>query len=88
MCLATDLPTHTEVVVEHPIWRILEHQGRSLKWLAARTGYSEDLVIFVKTGRRNASVEFRAKCAAALDLPEWSLFADPTGANAEPMAVA
>lgn len=64
--------------MEHPIWAVMEHQGRSLRWLAARTGYSEDLIIFVKTGRRRATPEFRAKCSQALDLPEPVLFAGTT----------
>lgn len=61
---------------QHPIWGILEHQGRSLKWLARRIERSEDLVLFVKTGRRNATNEFRQRCSGALDLPESALFHD------------
>jgi hypothetical protein len=63
-------------VDDHPLWTILAHQGRSLAWLARRTGYSEQLVRSVSCGRRNASHEFRAKCADALDLPEFVLFHD------------
>lgn len=58
----------------HPIWTVLEYQGRTLAWLAQRTEYSENLVISVKVGRRRATPDFRAKCAAALDLPEHLLF--------------
>lgn len=62
--------------MDHPIWSVLEHQGRSLRWLARRTGYSEDLMTFVKTDRRRATAEFRQRCATALDIPEALLFTD------------
>ena len=60
--------------MDHPIWAVLNHQGRSLRWLARRTGYSEDLLLAIKAGRRNATAEFRARCADRLDLPEDLLF--------------
>lgn len=64
-----------------PIWGIMEHQGRTLAWLARRTGYSHTHVKNVKGGHQNASAEFRRRCAAALDIPEKYLFQpDPADA--------
>ncbi len=57
-----------------PIWRVLEHQGRSLKWLAERTGYAHQYVRKMKIGLAPISLEFRERCAAALDLPLDVLF--------------
>lgn len=57
-----------------PIWAVLKHQGRSLKWLARRTGYSYPHVKGVANGQQNVSDEFRRRCAAAMDLPESVLF--------------
>lgn len=59
---------------QHPLWSILDHQGRSLAWLARRTEYSEQSVRSIACGRRNATDEFRLRCAKALDLPEHVLF--------------
>jgi hypothetical protein len=61
--------------MDYQLWQILEHQGRTLRWLARRTGYSEDLLTAIRTGRRNATAEFRARCVDKLDLPEDVLFA-------------
>lgn len=60
--------------MDHPIWSILEHQERTLRWLGRRTGFSEDLVYAVKMKRRRASPAFRARCAEVMDLPEAVLF--------------
>lgn len=67
--------------MEHPIWHVLEHQGRTLAWLSRRTGYSQSRIWAVKGGEV-ASPEFRAKCAIALDIPEHLLFR-PSAATAE-----
>jgi hypothetical protein len=60
--------------IDHPIWRILEHQGRSLRWLAQKAAVSEALVLSVKAGRRPATEDFRRRCVDALDLPGDTLF--------------
>lgn len=74
---------------EHPVWRIMEHQQRTLIWLARRTGYSHSHVKCVKSGQWPASAEFRRKCSWALDLPEDMLFLPaPTEEHAEPVQVA
>lgn len=65
----------------HPIWAILEYQSRTLAWLARRTGYSEQTVRSISCGRRGASRDFRARAAAALDLPESVLFHDGSSAS-------
>lgn len=78
--------TIRERLLEHPIWRVIEHQGRTLRWLARRTGYSEDLLLSVKAGRRKASSDFRTKCALALDIPEALLFL--SGSVTEPTETA
>lgn len=60
--------------MEHPLWTVLDHQGRSIRWLSRRTKLSEDLFLSVKAGRRRATEDFRQRCADALDLPESVLF--------------
>lgn len=57
-----------------PIWGILDYQGRSIVWLAQRTGYSEVMVRHVKIGIAAPSRQFRERCSTALDLPENVLF--------------
>lgn len=71
-------------MAEHPIWRILDHQGRKLLWLARKTGYSESHVRAIRSGAFPASEGFRKRCAEALDLPADVLF-HPRGA--EPIGV-
>jgi hypothetical protein len=60
----------------HRLWEILDHQGRTLAWLAARTEYSQSHIWAMKGGRFPPSEEFRRRCVTALDLPEWVLFTD------------
>ncbi len=69
----------------HPIWRILNHQGRTLSWLAERTGYSPAFVRGMKIGQWPISEAFRQKAAVALDLPIDVLF---LSASPEPAEVA
>lgn len=64
----------TAAAVAHPLWAVLAHQGRSLQWLARRTGYSESHVWAIKGGRSGPTPAFRARCAEAFDLPEFVLF--------------
>jgi hypothetical protein len=59
----------------HPLWDVLDHQGRSQLWLARRTGYSIPRIKALKAGAR-PTAKFRAACAEALDLPEHVLFHD------------
>ncbi|MBX6770853.1 MAG: helix-turn-helix transcriptional regulator [Chloroflexi bacterium] len=56
------------------IAEILEHQGRTMTWLAKRTGYSRWHVNRVVNGAEPPSPRFRAECARALDIPEHLLF--------------
>jgi hypothetical protein len=67
---------------DYPLWTILDHQGRSIRWLARRAEVSEDLLLSVKSGRRRATDAFRMACARALDLPIGVLFGEPVGAVA------
>ena len=60
--------------MEHPLWHVLEHQGRKLWWLAQRTGYSESHLWALKAGKFPCTPDFRQKAAKALDLPEHVLF--------------
>ena len=55
--------------MDDPIWEILDHQGRSLKWLARRTGYSYAHVKGVAAGQARITPEFRERCAEAFDVP-------------------
>lgn len=63
--------------MDEPIWTILEHQGRSLKWLANRTEYSYSYVNQVRTGHVPLSEAFKRKCVWAMDLPRDVLFLLP-----------
>ncbi len=56
------------------VWEVLEHQGRRIRWLARATGFSEDLLLSIKAGRRRASPRFRERCALVLGVPESLLF--------------
>lgn len=59
----------------HPIYRVLQAQGRKGSWLAAKTGVSQSYVSLMIRGKRPAYPEFRAACAAALGgLPVEVLF--------------
>lgn len=68
---------------DYALWRVLEHQGRSLKWLAGRmrkpdgSSYTPDYVRLVKAGLKPASREFRKRASEALDIPEEVLFCLP-----------
>ena len=61
-----------------PIWAVLEHQGRNLKWLARVTGYKYSYVRALACGVHPPSGEFRRRCAKALDMPESLLFLPAT----------
>jgi transcriptional regulator with XRE-family HTH domain len=72
--------------VRDRIWEIMRHQRRGYLWLAGRTGYSHSHIKAVASGVQQATPEFRAKCAFALDLPESFLFhaaRAPEGAAAQ-----
>lgn len=56
------------------LWSILEHQGRTITWLARTTGFSEDLFLSIKCGRRRATPKVRRACEIALGIPEAVLF--------------
>lgn len=80
----------------HPIWDILRHQGRSLKWLADRSEYNPKYVRGIACGWFPAAAEFRQKCARVMDLPESVLFlpappstgaSDSTGTLGEPTPI-
>jgi transcriptional regulator with XRE-family HTH domain len=68
-----------------PIWAILAEQGRTYRWLARKTGLEVGTVRAIACGVRNATPEFRRRCADALDLPEWVLFGQ-CGASLEAAA--
>ena len=57
-----------------PIWEIMEHQGRTLEWLARRTGVPSSSVRKFKCGAAQPPASFRAACAKVLDIPEHVLF--------------
>lgn len=59
----------------YQLWRILELQGRSMKWLARSTRYSAIHVYHIKWGDRQASREFQARCEAVMGIPRSILFA-------------
>lgn len=58
----------------HPVEEVLRQRERSIRWLAAKVGYSDSLVWRVLRGQRRASPELRRRIAAVLDLPESVLF--------------
>lgn len=70
--------------MEHPIWTVMEHQGRTLAWLARRIGYSHSHVKNVRSGGAIATANFRERCAQALDLPENVLFFDSRRTDGAP----
>ena len=59
---------------KYPLWGIMQHQGRSGRWLARVTGFSASYVSLIATGRRPAPDDFRRSAALALGLPEDTLF--------------
>lgn len=63
--------------VDYPLWRILDHQGRSLKWLASRMGYGYNYVRQVRAGVHPVTEEFRQRAAQVMDLPDEVLFILP-----------
>lgn len=52
----------------------LKEQQRSQAWLARRIGCSRALVCRVMNGERQPTHEFRIRAAAALGLPQETLF--------------
>lgn len=65
-----------------PIWAVLREQGRNLKWLARRMGYSHGYVRGVACGMDPVTAAFRQRAANALDLPVGVLFSSPrSGTN-------
>jgi len=62
------------VSTTEPIWSILEHQGRTMRWLADRIDYSISYVKQFKYGQIELTDEFKKRCARALDLPVEVLF--------------
>jgi hypothetical protein len=50
------------------------HQGRSLTWLADKTGYSYEHVRQLASGAYEVTAAFRMRCAFVFDLPEDLLF--------------
>ncbi|MGQ9676851.1 MAG: hypothetical protein ACUVX1_14405 [Chloroflexota bacterium] len=59
---------------DFPLWAILRKEGRSIAWLADRTGYSRWHVYQVRRGQAAATGEFRRACAEVMGLPEACLF--------------
>lgn len=57
-----------------PVWEVLIEQGRSLKWLARKMGYSHGYIRNVKAGFEPPSPAFRHRAARAFNLPESILF--------------
>lgn len=58
----------------HPISNILRERGWSGQTLARSAGFSNQLVSQVLRGQVRPSARFMAACAAALNMPEDSLF--------------
>lgn len=57
-----------------PLWRILERQGRSVKWLAERMGLTYQHVRLVSGGFRKPNDRFRREAARVMEIPEDILF--------------
>lgn len=74
--------------LEHPIWRVLEHQRRTIRWLAATIRKSENLLYQIRMGTKPASPAVRAACAEALGIPEDLLFHPAPPATQQPAEVA
>lgn len=56
------------------IERILDQQGRTIAWLARRTGVSVSYAWRMLRGERAITAEFRTAAAEALGVPEDILF--------------
>lgn len=54
--------------------RVLEQQGRTIAWLARKTGISVAYAWRMLKGERPVTAEFRAGAAEALGVPEDILF--------------
>jgi transcriptional regulator with XRE-family HTH domain len=57
-----------------PTERILEQQGRSIAWLARKSGVSVSYAFRMLRGERPLTAEFQARAAEALGVPEDILF--------------
>lgn len=62
----------------------LEHQERSARWLARKTGVDPSLVHRILLGERRPSPVFRQKAAEALGIPETLLFPEAPSAPEVP----
>lgn len=58
----------------YPLFAILQAEGRHMRWLAERIGYSHQHVRNVAAGQYPASARFRAACAREMGRPEGELF--------------
>ena len=58
----------------HPIWALLDAEGRRLEWLARQAGYTPEYVSRVKNGRVPLTGPFRARCAEVLGRTDSELF--------------
>jgi transcriptional regulator with XRE-family HTH domain len=56
------------------IERVLAQQGRTMSWLARKTGVSVSYAWLMLRGKRPLTDEFRARSAEALGVPEDILF--------------
>lgn len=54
--------------------RVLDQQGRTIAWLARKTGVSVSYAWLMLQGKRPITAEFRARAAEALGVPEDILF--------------
>ena len=66
-----------EKTTNDPLWNVLEHQGRSITWLANATGRSQWYLFDVKKGKRATDKAFREECAKVLGVPTQMLFLSP-----------
>lgn len=66
-----------EKTTNDPLWEVLDHQGRSITWLANATGRSQWYLFDVKKGKRATDKAFREECAKVLGVPEQMLFLSP-----------
>ena len=51
------------------LWKIADHQGRRVGWLALQMGVHISLVSKLKNGERNWTPEHRQRAAQALGVP-------------------
>lgn len=63
------MPMQTAQVARYTWRSILREQGRSLTWLAVRTGISSNTIYAYSIGRRRTPDAWLVKAAAALDVP-------------------